>query len=121
MSDATLFQIKPIVGVSQKRPTISLLNKSGSGIFTFRSRWCYCAKIITALAVVFLLVLFVFRLPAARGPGRDPLRQARQHALLLRLLLRRLVLLRRRRLTMSALHSFSLAARFIRAPPPGGA
>ena len=31
MSDATLFQIKPIVGVSQKRPTISLLNKSGSG------------------------------------------------------------------------------------------
>src|SRR5215469_3657565 len=34
------FRLNPIVGVSQKRPAISLLNKSDSGVFTFRSRWC---------------------------------------------------------------------------------
>ena len=45
--------------------------------FSLRSRWCYCAKIIAAVAVGFLLVASCFRLPAVRGPGRDQLRQAR--------------------------------------------
>ena len=80
MSDATLFQIKPIVGVSQKRPTISLLNKSDSGVLTFRSRWCYCARIITASARVLVFVLFVFRLPAVLVPARARLRQVGHRA-----------------------------------------
>ena len=46
--------------------------------FTFRSRWCYCAKIIADVAVAFLLVVSSFHLPAARVPGRDRLRQARR-------------------------------------------
>ena len=54
--------------------------KSGSGVFTFRSRWCYCAKIITAGAVAFPLVVSCFHLPVARGLGRDRLRQARHRA-----------------------------------------
>jgi hypothetical protein len=48
------------------------------GLFTFRSRWCYCDKIIADLAVAFLLVVSSFHLPAARVPGRDRLRQARR-------------------------------------------
>ena len=88
------------------------LNSIVVGLFTFRSRWCYCAKIIAALAVAFLLVVFFVHLPAARVPGRDRLRQARRLVLLLLLLLA--LVLGRRRLSVSALHSFSLGARFIR-------
>ena len=53
------------------------LNSIVVGLFTFRSRWCYCDKIIAALAVAFVLVVSSFHLPAARVPGRDRLRQAR--------------------------------------------
>src|SRR5262249_59528541 len=67
------FRLNPIVGVSQKRPTISLLNKSDSGVFTFRSRWCLLAKIIAAVAVAFLFVVSFFRLPAGHVPVRDRL------------------------------------------------
>jgi hypothetical protein len=56
------------------------LNSIVVGLFSFRSRWCYCAKIITAVAVAFLLVVSCFHLPVARGPGRDRLRQARHRA-----------------------------------------
>ena len=56
------------------------LNSIVVGLFSFRSRWCYCAKIITALAGVLLLVLFVSHLPAVLVPGRDRLRQARHRA-----------------------------------------
>ena len=52
------------------------VKKSGSGVFSFRSRWSYCDKIIADLAVAFLLVASSFHLPAARVPGRDRLRQA---------------------------------------------
>jgi|SRR4029077_2397337 len=45
--------------------------------FLFRKRWRYCAKIIDALVVAFLLVVSSVHLPAARVPGRDRLRQAR--------------------------------------------
>ena len=48
--------------------------------FSLRSRRCYCAKIIAALAVAFLLVASCFHLPAARAPGCDRLRQARHLA-----------------------------------------
>ena len=40
--------------------------KSGSGVFSFRSRWCYCAKIIMASAGVLVFCCFLFstfRLP----------------------------------------------------------
>ena len=37
--------------------------------FSFRSRCCYCDKIIVALAVAFLLVLSSCRVPAAPVPG----------------------------------------------------
>ena len=70
----------------------------------------------------FFWLLFVFHLPAARVPGRDRLRQARHPvaaavavaAAGAAALLRLLVLLWRRRLSVSALHSFSLGARLIR-------
>ena len=102
------------------------LNSIVVGLFTFRSRCCYCDKIIAALAVAFLLVVSFFHLPAARVPGRDRLRQARRSLLLLPLLLLLLPLLLLllalllRRLSVSALHSFSLAARFTAGPPPPG-
>ena len=54
--------------------------KSGSEIFTFRSRWCYCAKIIMASAGVLAFVPFVSHLPAVLVPARDRLRQARHRA-----------------------------------------
>jgi hypothetical protein len=50
------------------------------GLFSFRSRWCYCAKIITAVAVAFPLVVSCFHLRVAHGLGRDRLRQARHRA-----------------------------------------
>lgn len=56
------------------------LNSIVVGLFSFRSRWCYCAKIIMASAGVLVFVLFVFRLLTVRGPGRDRLRQARHRA-----------------------------------------
>ena len=56
------------------------LNSIVVGLFSFRSRWCYCAKIITASAGVLVSVLFVSRLPAVLVPGRDRLRQARHRA-----------------------------------------
>ena len=56
------------------------LNKKRLRSFLVRSRWCYCAKIIVAWAGVLVFLLFVFHLPAARGPGRDRLRQARHLA-----------------------------------------
>ena len=56
----------------------------------------------------FFWLLFVSHLPAALVPGRDRLGQARRLLPLLRLL----VLLWRGRLTIGALHSFSLAACF---------
>lgn len=59
--------------VAQKNP-----NSIVVGLFSFRSHWCYCAKIIADLAVAFLLVVSSFHLPAARVPGRDRLRQARR-------------------------------------------
>ncbi len=49
-------------------------------LFTFRSRCCYCDKIIAALAVAFVLVVFSSHLPAAPVPARDRLRQARRLA-----------------------------------------
>ena len=52
------------------------LNSIVVGLFTFRSRCCYCDKIIAALAVAFVLVVFSSHLPAAR----DRLRQARRLA-----------------------------------------
>lgn len=55
----------------------SVKEKSGSGIFSLRSRWCYCAKIIAGVAVAFPLVVSSVHLPAVRGPGRDRLRQLR--------------------------------------------
>ena len=54
------------------------VKKSGAGVFSFRSRWSYCDKIIADLAVAFLLVASSFHLPAARVPGRDRLTQARR-------------------------------------------
>lgn len=54
------------------------LKKSGSGVFSFRSRWSYCDKIIADLAVAFLLVASSFHLLAAHVPGRDRLTQARR-------------------------------------------
>ena len=54
------------------------LNSIVVGLFSFRSRWCYCDKIIADLAVVFLLVVSSFHRPAARVPGRDRLKQARR-------------------------------------------
>ena len=56
------------------------LNSIVVGLFSFRSRWCYCAKIIAALAVAFLLVVSSVHLPAVLGLGRDRLQQARHHA-----------------------------------------
>ena len=56
------------------------LNSIVVGLFSFRSRWCYCAKIIMASAGVLVLVLFVSHLPAVRVPGLDRLRQARHLA-----------------------------------------
>ena len=56
------------------------LNSSVVGLFSFRSRWCYCAKTIMAWARVLVFLLFVFHLPAARGPGLDWLGQARHLA-----------------------------------------
>ena len=54
------------------------LNSIVVGLFSFRSRWCYCAKIIMAVAVAFLLVVSSFHRPAARVPGRDRMKQARR-------------------------------------------
>jgi len=51
--------------VAQKNP-----NSIVVGLFSLRSRWCYCAKIIADLGA-FLLVVSSFHLPA----GRDRLRQ----------------------------------------------
>src|SRR5206468_6333503 len=62
------------------RTEASRYNKSDSGVFTFRSRWCYCAKIIAAVVEAFLLVASCFHLPAARDPGHDRLGQARHLA-----------------------------------------
>jgi hypothetical protein len=56
------------------------LNSIVVGLFTFRSRCCYCDKIIAALAVAFVLVVFSSHLPAAPVPARDRLRQARRLA-----------------------------------------
>ena len=56
------------------------LNSIVVGLFSFRSRWCYCAKINAALAVAFLLVVSSVHLRAVRGLGRDRLRQARHLA-----------------------------------------
>ena len=56
------------------------LNSIVVGLFSFRSRWCYCAKIITASAGVLVFVLFVSHLPAVLVLARDPLRQARHRA-----------------------------------------
>jgi hypothetical protein len=53
------------------------LNSIVVGLFSFRSRWCYCDKIIAALAVAFLLVASSSHLPADPVAGRDRLRQAR--------------------------------------------
>src|SRR4030095_8992047 len=58
--------------VAQKNP-----NSIVVGLFSFRSRWCYCDKIIAALAVAFLLVASSSHLPADPVAGRDRLRQAR--------------------------------------------
>jgi len=53
------------------------LNSIVVGLFTFRSRCCYCDKIIAALAAAFLLVPSFSRLPAALAlaPVRAQLRQ----------------------------------------------
>jgi len=48
--------------------------------FHLRSRWCYCAKIIAAVVVAFLLVASSVRLPAVPDPGRGRLRQVRHLA-----------------------------------------
>ena len=48
--------------------------------FSLRSRWCYWAKIIAAVAVAFLLVASCFRLPAVLVRARDRLLQARHLA-----------------------------------------
>ena len=77
MSDASPFRYDPIVGVSQKRPTILPPKTSDSGVFAFRSRWCHCAKFIMAVVVAFPLVAVCFHLPAARAPALDRLRPAR--------------------------------------------
>src|SRR5262245_2274707 len=45
-----------------------------------RGGYSYCAKIIAAVAVAFLLVVFFDHLPAARDPAPDRLRRARQIA-----------------------------------------
>src|SRR5262249_60828244 len=74
------FRLNPIVGVSQKRPTISLLNKSDSGVFTFRSRVDNRFGSIVALAAVFLWLAFSSHLPAVPFVGPDRLRQARRLA-----------------------------------------
>ena len=66
----------PLHGARKRRGT----TKSDSGVFTFRSRSCYCAKIIAALVEAFLLVASCFDLPAARDPGHVRLRQARHLA-----------------------------------------
>lgn len=60
-------------------PHLSLTKKAAPE-FHVRSRWCYCAKIIMASARVLVFLLFVFHLPAARGPGLDWLGQARHLA-----------------------------------------
>jgi hypothetical protein len=57
--------------VAQKNP-----NSIVVGLFSFRSRWCYCNKTIADVAVAFLLVVSSFHFQAARVPGRDRLRQA---------------------------------------------
>lgn len=57
--------------VAQKNP-----NSIVVGLFSFRSHWCYCAKIIAGLAVAFLLVVASVHLPVALVPGRDGPRQA---------------------------------------------
>jgi hypothetical protein len=80
VSDATLFQIKPYRWRFTETPYNFPSKKSGSEILTFRSRWCYCAKTIMASAQVLVFLLFVFHLPAARGPGLDRPGQARHLA-----------------------------------------
>ena len=52
------------------------LKKSGSGVFSFWSRWFYCDKIIADLAVAFVLVVSSSHLPAAPVLGRQTLRLA---------------------------------------------
>jgi len=54
------------------------LNSIVVGLFSFLSRWYYCDKIIAALAVAFVLVVFSSHLPAAPVPAHDRLRQARR-------------------------------------------
>ena len=88
---------------------LPLKQQSGSGVFSFRSRWCYCDNLLLTWRWRFfwLSLLSTFRLPvslAVIGCGR------RDASLLLLLLL----VLWRRRLSVSALHSFSLAARLTR-------
>ena len=92
--------------------------QSGSGVFSFRSRWCYCDNLLLTWRWRFfwLSLLSTFRLPvslAVIGCGR---RDASLLLLLLLLLLLALLalVLGRRRLSVSALHSFSLAARLPR-------
>ena len=80
MSDATLFQIKPYRWRFTETPYNFASKQKRLRSFPFRSRWCYCAKIIAAVAVAFLLVVSSSHLPAALVPGRDRLRQARRLA-----------------------------------------
>jgi len=54
--------------------------KKAASEFSVPKRWCYSAKIITAVAVAFLLAASCFHLRAVRGPGRDRLGLARHLA-----------------------------------------
>src|SRR6476469_1662671 len=58
-------------------PALVVNNKKRPRSFPLRSRWCYCAKIIAAVVVAFLLVASCFRLPAVLVRGRGRLQQAR--------------------------------------------
>ena len=80
MSDATLFQIKPYRWRFTETPYNFPSKQKRLRNITFRSRWCYCAKIIKASAGVLVLVVFVSHLPAVLVPAHDRLRQARHRA-----------------------------------------
>ena len=55
-------------GIHKETKAAPEFSRSGAAI-------SYCAKIIAARAVAFVLVAFFAHLPAARGPGRDRLNQ----------------------------------------------
>src|SRR5262245_26017951 len=74
------FRYNPIVGVSQKRPTILVQQKATPEFSRSEAAGVTCAKIIAAVVEAFLLVASCFHLPAARDPGHDRLRQARHLA-----------------------------------------